>query len=276
MQQVITTILLDGNPKGLRLIEMANWSGKAFIVPRGKIKEFKNRDEAQQPGIYFLFGEGEDRPKVYIGQSENAFERILSHDNNREESEWNTAFIFVGNLDSTFIKFLESITIDFVKKANRYEIFNSASPKENKLSEAQKIIANEYLEKIKVIISLFGYSIFEDPKEQIDNTKLYFFKTENAIASGSLLDSEEFIVYKGSTARVRETPNYQMHNPGLRAKLLANGILVKKNNNSYEFVGDYIFTSPSAAGDTVAGRSVNGWTAWKDKGGKTLDENVRR
>jgi hypothetical protein len=68
MAHVITTILLDDNPKGLRLIEMANWSGKAFVVPRSKLKELKARNDARQPGLYILFGEGAEREKAYIGQ----------------------------------------------------------------------------------------------------------------------------------------------------------------------------------------------------------------
>lgn len=147
MAQVITTILLDDNPKGLRLIEMANWSGKAFVVPRSKLKDLKTRNDARQPGLYVLIGEGVDKQSAYIGQSENVVDRLLSHDSVREEDEWNTAIIFVGQLDSTFIMYLESISLDLAKKASRFSIFNSASPKENTLSEAQRITAIEYFER---------------------------------------------------------------------------------------------------------------------------------
>jgi hypothetical protein len=41
------------------------------------------------------------------------------------------------------------------------------------------------------------------------------------------------------------------------------------------FQQDYIFNSPSAAAATILGRSANGWTSWKDKNGKTLDEVKR-
>ena len=119
MAQVITTILLLDNPKGLRLIEMANWSGKSFVVPRSKLKDLKMRDDAKQPGLYILLGEGAEKPSAYIGQSENVVERLLSHDSVREGDEWNTAIVFVGQLDSTFIKYLESISLELAKKANR-------------------------------------------------------------------------------------------------------------------------------------------------------------
>lgn len=36
------------------------------------------------------------------------------------------------------------------------------------------------------------------------------------------------------------------------------------------------FSSPSAAACFVLGTSANGWTEWKDKSGRTLDELFRR
>lgn len=36
------------------------------------------------------------------------------------------------------------------------------------------------------------------------------------------------------------------------------------------------FSSPSAAAYFVLGTSANGWTEWKDKSGRTLDELFRR
>lgn len=281
MPKVITTILLDDNPKGLRLIEMANWSGKAFVSPRAKLKELRARGDAQQPGLYFLFGDGEDRPTAYIGQSENVVERLVSHDFNREEDEWNTAFVFTGNLDSTFIKYLESISLDLAKRAGRHKIFNSASPKENQLSEAQKIVAVEYFDRIKTIIGLFGYSVFDDPKEQ-QKGGIYFFedvKNKDASATGTLLETGEFVVYKGSKARIAVTDGLQKHGMNviaLRTELVTQGILVSDGDKSLIFNHDYIFSAPSMAATVVAGRACNGWTCWKDKQGRTLDENVRK
>ena len=52
--------------------------------------------------------------------------------------------------------------------------------------------------------------------------------------------------------------------------------ILKNENNVYVFQQDYIFNSPSAAAATILGRSANGWTSWKDKNGKTLDELKRK
>ena len=60
-----------------------------------------------------------------------------------------------------------------------------------------------------------------------------------------------------------------------RDKLIESGIL-KENNDTYIFTEDYVFNSPSTAGGVILGRSTNGWTKWKDKNGKTLDELKRK
>lgn len=276
MAQVITTILLDDNPKGLRLIEMANWSGKAFVVPRGKLKEFKAREDAQQPGLYFLFGEGDERSTAYIGQSENLVDRLYSHDMTRKDDEWNAALVFVGNLDSTFIRYLESVSIDLAKKADRYDIFNNAAPKENKLSEAQKIVASDYFERIRLIVGLLGYSLFEGLKEQQEGGKVYVCDLAGVKARGMLLESQEFVVYKDSTARLQETKSFNASGRGLRKKLIEQGVLKPLDDKFYVFSRDYVFATPSAAGGAVTGSMVNGWRLWKDDQGKTLDENVKR
>ncbi len=277
MAQVITTILLDDNPKGLRLIEMANWSGKAFVVPRSKLKDLRSRNDARQPGLYVLLGEGAEKASAYIGQSENVVDRLLSHDSVREEDEWNTAIVFVGQLDSTFIKYLESISLDLAKKADRYSIFNSAAPKENTLSEAQKIVANEYFERIKLITGMLEYSLFDVVSESVVGTNVYFLKSDGADAKAQLLDDGSINVLAGSLARIRETEAFFGWSKAARQKFLEEGVLTDAGNGvSYQFTHDVVFTSPTAAAATVTGRPINGWTAWKDESGRTLDQNVRQ
>ena len=39
---------------------------------------------------------------------------------------------------------------------------------------------------------------------------------------------------------------------------------------------DYLFKSPSIAGGVTLGMRVNGWSCWKNKDGKTLDEIYRK
>jgi len=276
MAQVVTTILLEDNPQGLRLIEVSNWSGKAFIVPRISINKFKERNESCEPGLYFLFGNPSENKVVYVGQSEVVINRLTKHDSDGSKGDWVSAVVFTGSLDTTYIKYLESISVDLARKVNRWKIINSAIPKRNKLSEAQQITVDQYFENIKLIIGLNGYPIFDEPKKAaIELAETYLYKTVKAKATGSLLPNGEFMIHEGSTAMVRETKSFKGSGPALRKRLVDEGVLKPQDASVYRFTKDYFFSSPTAAGYTVSGRATNGWTAWKNQNGVTLDEIVR-
>ena len=36
--------------------------------------------------------------------------------------------------------------------------------------------------------------------------------------------------------------------------------MIVQSNNCYQFVEDYVFSSPSTAGGVILGRATNGWT----------------
>lgn len=273
----IKILLPDGDPNGIKVIEISGWKGKTFVIPRGKLKDIKEREESEHPAIYFLFGEGEDpsRQKVYIGESETFYNRLLNHSDNKDF--WNTAIVFTGGVNRAHVKYLENRSVTLAKKINRYDTINQVEPLENRLSEFEKAEADDFFEKIKLILGVSGFALFQEVPKQQDASEIYYFQTDNADASGTLLDTGEFIVFHGSTARIRETKSFEgTGGSGLRKKLETEGVLMRFDEERFQFLKDYIFTSPSAAADTVAGRSSNGWTAWKDTNGKTLDENKRK
>lgn len=277
--QLLSIIFPEGNPNGIRKIEIPHTSVRCFIVPRGSLSKLQDEKLLQKPSFYILTGEGEEvsRPRAYIGESENGLDRLLRHDATKEF--WNTAYVFVGDdLDKASVKYLEHIAVQRAKAANRFEIKNVTEPAENTLSGFQRIACEQYLIHLEFIISFLGLSLFQSAPKNNSETKFYQFKTDGANAKGALLESGEFIVYKGSTSRIRETDAFASHKyaPVLRQKLVAEGVLKETDDTSYEFTVDYIFSSPSAAGNTVAGRSTDGWIVWVDEDGKSLDENVRK
>ncbi|MFJ5770802.1 DUF4357 domain-containing protein [Psychrobacillus sp. NPDC093180] len=58
-------------------------------------------------------------------------------------------------------------------------------------------------------------------------------------------------------------------------QLLNDGVLGKENDR-YIFLKDQPFKTPSAASSFVLQSASNGWTDWKDKSGRTLDELKRK
>ena len=52
--RILSVILLDGTPYGVKTVELSNWNGKAILAPRAALKKLKELPEAQIPAVYFL------------------------------------------------------------------------------------------------------------------------------------------------------------------------------------------------------------------------------
>lgn len=273
----IKILLKNSDPNGIKNIEISGWTGKALIIPRSKLKDLKNEPDVNSPAIYFLFGDSDEskKYKVYIGETETYFNRLSNHNDNKDF--WNTAVVFTGGISRTHVKYLENKSIKLAKEINRYEITNIIEPFKNKLSDFEINEAEDFFDKIKLVLSLFGFNLFDNTLNTSAKNNIYTWKTDCAEAKGTILDTGEFMVFKNSTARFEETPKFKgTSGSGLRKRLEVEGILKQKDKDVYVFTKDYIFNSPSAAADTVAARSTNGWIAWKNKDGKTLDDIERK
>jgi len=274
-QKVVTMLLPEDEPNGLKIVQLAGWVGEVLVVPRGKISKLFERQETQQPGIYFLFGESEDanRPFVYIGQSGNVCNRIKTQAGDKDY--WDNAIIFVGGLEGGDVKYLEQRCFEIVKSIDRCDIRNFQNPEGSKLGEAKQISVELYLENIQFLISALGFSIFQ-PIPRKNSTDVFYCKAEHADAKGALLESGEFIVYKDSIARQRERPALYNYTKLLRKQLESEGVIEKKDENTLIFIRDHIFKTPSAASEVIKATPSNGWTSWVSKSGKTLNDEKRR
>lgn len=275
--KVLQIIVPEGNPNGMKVIELPGWSGKSFVVPRQSLKELNSRSEVNLPGLYLLFGTDESSAEdlVYIGESENFYSRIANHDSNKDF--WNKAVIFTGGLNRAFVKYLEYRATTLAHKANRMIVQNKVQPQENTLSEGEKVIVEQYFENVQFILGAIGYEVFETIAESISDKKLYHLKAENVDAKAQLLADGSLNVLKGSLARIREVESFWGWSKTAREKFLKDGTLVDNGDGlSYRYTRDVLYNSPSAAAATTVGYSVNGWDVWKDGSGKTLDENVRK
>ena len=265
-----------GNPSGMKIIELAGWSGKCFIVPRQNLKELKDRPEINQPALYLLFGMDEQSgiELVYIGESESFYNRISNHDSNKDF--WNTAIIFTSGLNRAFVKYLEFRATTVAHRAQRMQVQNKVQPQENTLSEFEKVTVEQYFDNVQFILEVLNYIVFESVAESISDREIYALKGESIAAQAQLLSDGSLNVLKGSMARIKETESFGGWSLAARKRFLDDGTLTKTEDNlAYVFTRDTVFKSPSAAAATLSGRSINGWTAWKDKDGKTLDEKIR-
>jgi hypothetical protein len=273
--KALQILVTNGNPNGLKIIELNGWIGKCFIVPRQNLKDLKNRSEINQPGLYLLFGVKEETGEnlVYIGESESFYSRISNHDANKDF--WNIAVVFTGGLNRADVKYLEYRATRLANEAKRMMVQNKVQPQENTLSEFQKVTIDQYFENIRFILSTFQYEVFEIAEQSyIDNT-LYHLRADGVTAKAKALEDGAMIVFAGAIARRRETDSFTGWSKAARQRFIQEGKLVIKDDDSLEFIEDVVFKSPSAAAATLAGRPINGWTAWEDENGNTLDQNLR-
>ena len=158
--------------------------------------------------------------------------------------------IIKKSIGDIFYKENDSMNNNIIPKANNSNVSNKINDITNSLDNT---LFNNYDED----------SIF------------YIFRKGNKIASGILLDSNKFKVFKGSKAVLEEKKSGKGFSK-LRKKLINLEVLKKYNDNHYIFTEDYVFNTPSQASGVIMSMRLNGWIEWKNNKNKTLDEIYRR
>lgn len=272
--RTISIYIPDGNARSIKICSMKDSIVKAIFIPRTKLWEI-DRQELQDPGIYFLFGEINEIGKyqVYIGEAEVLITRLKQH--NSLKDFWNMAICFVSekrNINKAHIKYLENYCCEQAKKINKCELENSTIPTKSSLTEEDVDFMWWFFDDMKILISALGFPIFEEIKKEKKNT--FFCRGKWAIAEGEL-NEDGVTVFKWSKANIQETPTAWEWVIGMRRRLLEKWV-IKKEDDYYVFMEDYTFNSPSSAAAVILARRANGWTEWKDSDNKTMDEKIRK
>jgi hypothetical protein len=273
--KTIKIFLIDGDPNGRLTCELSNWTGKAYKIPRVKIKDCYDRQELNNTGIYLLFGKDNDGlEQVYIGEAEIVLKRLNQQLNQKDF--WHEAIVFISkdeNLNKAHIKYLENRLHDIAKSVKRYTIENSVVPTQSSIAESDRAEMEEFIENIKLLVNTLGHKVFEEKREIRSKQKkdLFYIKaTRGADAIGEPTP-DGFVVLKGSkiaTSTVASmTPSFIKY----RQQLIDKSIIIQ-SNELLEFSDDFIFSSPSTAAAVVMGRNANGLVEWKLKDGRTLRE----
>ena len=273
--KTIKIFLIDGDPNGRMSCELSNWSGKAYKIPRIKIKDCTDRDDLTSTGVYLLFGKDEDgKDKVYIGEAESILKRLNQQLTSKDF--WNEAIVFISkdeNLNKPHIKYLENRLHEIAKFANRYKVDNSIIPTQSSISESDRAEMEEFIEYIKMLVNTLGHKVFDEKREFKTKQKqeTFFIKSVRGADGQGEPTSDGFVVFKNSKASSTIVNSMAPSLMIYRQKLIDEGILINKGEY-FEFSEDFIFSSPSTAAVIVMGRSANGLTEWKNKEGKTLKD----
>ena len=273
--KTIRLFLVEGNTNGLISAELSNWTGKAFKIPRIKVKEYLSKEEFKNPGIYILLGKNEkNEDAAYIGEGEPVIDRIKDHLSKKEF--WNEVILFVSKdkyLNKASIKYLENRLHAIGNEASRYFIYNNNIPTMSGVSEAEQAELEEFLSNIKLLTSTLGHKIFENIDETLekDKNKELVFICKNSVGAYALgsPSTEGFIVFEKGLLMKDHQPSLTESIRNEKAKMLIDGILSEKGN-LLVLNKPYTFTSSSRAAAMVLGRSATGPGEWTTEKGITL------
>jgi len=275
----VKIFLAEGSPTSVRTAELSNWTGKAVAGPRSKIEDILKRDEANNPGVYFLTGVNPEtgKDKVYIGEAEVIRKRVKGH---MEKDFWKTIVFFVSkdeNLTKAHIKYLEGKLIETAKTVGRSELENAQSSGSH-LPESDAADMDIFLFRMEQLLPILGQDFLKPviKQEVTKKSDLLFCKIKNLKATGRQTDNG-LVVLKDSEAVLEERQSTQKYRyaANLRQTLLNENIVVKKEDRLV-FISDYEFSSPSAAAGVIHGGQANGLTSWKDSKGISLKQKEEK
>lgn len=214
--------------------------------------------------------------RAYVGETENFIERVKDHDSKKDF--WNEAISFSAKdnyLTKADVQYLEYLAINQIKKADRFKLEeNKQNPKAPNLQEHQRDSVLEFFEDIKLLSSFLGYKLFEVVEEKTKN--LFYCKNTKGTDAKGFYDENGFTVLSGSQICKETTKSFIFKGSAAMDRKSYLDKFCKDVGESFLIKKNIIFKSPSSASTFCLGMRSNGWTSWKDKNGKTLDEKFRQ
>jgi hypothetical protein len=276
--KTIRIFLVDGEPSGILVAEISNWTGKVLVAPRAQLEQLSKREEVRRTGVYLLVGPDPDdatKTLVYIGEGDNVLKRLLIHNRRDAKDFWERTVVVVSkdeNLTKSHVRYLESRLISLARQARRADLTNDTAPEPATLPEPDIADMEFFIEQVQMVLPVLGFD-FTQPRlvagaggARSSASPVFELKQVGVVATAQEIDGQ-FVVFAGSTARKKGVPSWKSYR-SLRDKVVADGSLVEDpaDPNRLVFAEDTPFNSPSAAASVVMGRASNGHESWKVRG----------
>ena len=271
----------DGDTQGLRMIGISNWAGQGLGFSRELLPSVAKRVELNRPGVYVLWegNEWQTTPQMYVGQTENVFERLTQHDSGTELTFWTDTVAFTSKDDSFSImhtRSIEASLIQLAKSSNRAKLVNKREENPPPSSEADRADVHRFLQDVLTCLPVLGLTAFlpSTPSDESEESKdLEFSASFGEIeARAKRGRGQELVVLAGSMARKDQVAGLQSSYVMQRDALVADGVLIEKDC-CFEFARDYIFRRPSPATAVVSGSTPSARDVWKTSDGRTLRDS---
>jgi hypothetical protein len=274
MGKTIQIYLPDGNPKGVKKISITTDKIEIIQVPRAKLSE--NSKLLDFNGVYILVDSlKQEKPEIYIGKGK-VKNRTYSHDSKKDF--WNTVFAIRLKDENGFNDAHNSyLEYYFVKRAKDLGLAvmheNRQEPQRPDLAEEILSDLENYIQTIEILFAALGLKCFQLVENS--NTKkkdiLRCSDRRGNFGEGEYTE-EGLLLYKGAVCKLelhKGTERIPM-----RDEMICSGQL-KEENGHYILQENKLFSSVSSAASIILARRANGWSEWKNKRGKTLNDLVR-
>lgn len=278
--RTIQLFLVDGKPTGLRKATIHGWTGLLFVGGASAFGDLTARDEVDRTGVYILSGPDPYKAgamRVYIGSGNSVAERIKQSALKRDF--WETAITVTtsdDDLSKGHAEFLEARLIEQTSQVGRVTLDNGTQPdtSRRRLPEADVANMEQFLANLRIILPVIGLDMLKpQPRAVIQTAKTVAERTtgdvqfeirhKSGVQAMAVEEDGEFIVLEGSEARTT-LGSYNAYD-ALKARLIADGVLLEHGADKLRFAKPWSFTSPSAAAAVVLDRNSNGRTEWKVK-----------
>lgn len=293
----IHIFLLDGDPDGVRMAQIAMSTIQAIAFPRSLFSRVKSEfKEIKRPGVYLLLGSDpndNDQRVAYVGESEDVAERLQFHSGNEKGKDkkefWTDTIALISkdeNLTKSHARHIEAKLISAANSNPRWKLTNAKKPPvAGKLPKPDEAAMGEFIDQAKTLTGALGWDLFKATTGKLapteanqgnnsnlpDSPEFYFSGTgfnATAIVNGT---NGDWIVREKSTARLDMAKAMPNGAKKLREQLKETGKLIEVNG-ALRFQEDCLFTSPSTAACVVSGNSTNGRLAWKRNDGMTYSD----
>jgi len=275
----ITNYLVNGNPEGISMSYVSNWTGQAIRIPRNDFFDSKELPELNRPGVYFLIGPNTEKPEetfIYIGEANHLFERIAYHMRDADKSFCELIIAFSSkddNMTVSHTKYLETKILEVIFEKSGFTIINKKDGNRISLPAMVRDEMDTYLDNMKILLPTMGFDLFKpvlkERSQSLTQQDEKLFLESKEINAQAKLTSNGILVLQGSLMKGAAVESLAALYASIRKDLTEKGY-VKSTAKGLEFLQDYEFSSPSQAAAVILGYSINGRTAWKNKSGKTL------
>lgn len=284
----VRLFLVDGKSTGLMTAEIMNWTGHVLTGPRSELPKFLARPEVARTGVYLLHGrdpDNSDRTVLYIGESDQVGTRLKQHNQEDKKTYWERICVITSkdqNITKAHARYLEARLIGIAAKVKRAMLDNATAPPLIPLPEADCSDMEFFIEQIRLILPVLGLDFLREapqttvktaeaqPATPVSESSSPVFvlnhKKTGLHAEAREIDGD-FVLLKGSRTVVKwKQESTKKGYAKLHQMLINDGLLQPDPNSDWLIlVDDVAFSSPSAAGAVVLGRSTNGRIAWKSK-----------